>query len=245
MYIHRALPFDCSMYFASNDTLFNLLRIYFEHTVHSPQCTFGCKLHSVRCSLHWGSWSSERFFNQTSADKLGACCTPAHGSSSCPEHRWHRYFFVGSKLIGLRDLALWFTAPTSSKFKDHDIKTDVTVVACLKNLNVNYVTPGIGLHRALVSIRLCQYGCYICVVIFFGWTCCWMYWKAWALVPCISRECETQLTSLQCETRASSEQVSVLSRFPWRFPKEHLLVDLVVCRVTFLQRSWTLVQNSM
>ena len=154
------------MYFASNDTLFNLLRIYFEHTVHSPQCTFGCKLHSVRCSLHWGSWSSERFFNQTSADKLGACCTPAHGSSSCPEHRWHRYFFVGSKLIGLRDLALWFTAPTSSKFKDHDIKTDVTVVACLKNLNVNYVTPGIGLHRALVSIRLCQYGCYICVVFF-------------------------------------------------------------------------------
>ena len=38
MYIHRALPFDCSMYFASNDTLFNLLRIYFEHKVHSPQC---------------------------------------------------------------------------------------------------------------------------------------------------------------------------------------------------------------
>ena len=164
---------------------------------HSPQCTFGCKLHS--------------------------------------------YFFVGNTLIGLRDLALWFTVPTSSKFKDHDIKTDVTVVTCLKNLNVNYMTPGIGLHRALVSIRLCQYGCYICVVIFFGWTCCWMYWKAWALVPCISRECETQLTSLQCETRASSEQVSILSRFPWRFPKEHLLVDLVVCRVTFLQRSWTLV----
>ena len=66
----------------------------------------------------------------------------------------------------MRDLALWFTVPTSSKFKDHDIKTDVTVVACLKNLNVNYVTPGIGLHRALVSIRLCQYGCYICVVFF-------------------------------------------------------------------------------
>ena len=122
MYIHSALPFDCSMYFASNDTLFNLLRIYFEHKVHSPQCTFGCKLHS--------------------------------------------YFFVGNTLIGLRDLALWFTVPTSSKFKDPDIKTDVTVLTCFKNLNVNYVTPGIGLHRALVSIRLCQYGCYICVVFF-------------------------------------------------------------------------------
>ena len=168
--------------FASNDTLFNLLRIYFEHKVHSPQCTFGCKLHSVRCKFALRELELWKIFQSNLCRQIG--CLLHTSPTAPPVARSTDGIDISlsvAKLIGLRDLALWFTAPTSSKFKDHDIKTDVTVVACLKNLNVNYVTPGIGLHRALVSIRLCQYGCYICVVFFFsGWTCCWMYWKAWA-----------------------------------------------------------------
>ena len=128
----------------------------------------------------------------------------------------------------MRDLALWFTVPTSSEFKDHDIKTDVTAVTCLKNLNVNYVTPGIGLHRALVSIRLCQYGCYICVVFFR------LKMLLDVLESLSPRAMHLARVRNPVDITAVRNPCFLRAGFG---PKEHLLVDLVVCRVACLQRS--------